>query len=60
MLDPGGNMVARPLIPRCCDNPDEPYHPGVTCGCLCHHLTPEDLAEVGRLADLKEEDDVTR
>ena len=44
-------MVERPLIPKCCDNPDQPYRPGATCICLCHHLTPEDLAEVGRLAD---------
>ena len=55
MYDSGGSMVERPRIPPCCDNPDEPYHEGVTCGCLCHYLTPEDLAEVSRLADRKEQ-----
>ena len=48
-------MVERPVIPKCCDNPDAPSREGMTCGCLCHHLTPADLAEVERLADRKEQ-----
>ena len=37
---------ATPRIPQCCDNPSSPYRPGITCGCLCHYLTPEDLASI--------------
>ena len=47
-------MVERPRIPWRCDNPSSPYYPGVTCGCLCHHLTPADLAEVDRLGKLQD------
>ena len=26
----------------------------MTCGCLCHYLSPDDLAEVSRLADAQQ------
>ena len=47
MHDPGGDVVERPHgYRKCCDNPSSPYRPGITCGCLCHYLTPEDLASI--------------
>ena len=56
LYDPGGNMVG-PRIPQCCDTPDAPFGPGVECGCFCHCLTDEDLAQI---PDVPEKEDAIR
>ena len=46
-------MTERPTVPKCCDTPSKPAVPGIDCGCLCHYLTPEDLAQLPEVKEAR-------